>query len=108
MGKDRPFLWTIECTLAFEKLKKRLTEAPILRTPDPEKEFYLYTDASGYACGAALTQKDENGKEYEVGYYSKLFSGAELNYTISEKECLAFLRGVKNWHIHKNESISLK
>ncbi len=100
VGKDRPFLWTIECTIAFEELKKRLTEAPILRTPDPEKEFYLYTDASGYACGATLTQKDENGKEYVVGYYSKLFSGAELNYTISEKECLAILRGIKNWHIY--------
>ena len=49
--KDVDFLWTVECQAAFEKLKERLTSAPILRPPDLSKRFYLYTDASGYALG---------------------------------------------------------
>ena len=81
--KDVDFLWTVECQAAFEKLKERLTSAPILRPPDLSKRFYLYTDASGYALGGTLCQKDEEGREYVVGFYSKLLKGAEINYTIT-------------------------
>ena len=62
--KDVDFLWTVECQESFEKLKERLTSAPILRPPDFSKRFYLYTDASGYALGGTLCQKDEEGREY--------------------------------------------
>ena len=60
----------------------------------------MYTDASGYAYGGTLAQKTEDNKEYVVGYFSRLFKGAELNYTITEKECMAVVICVKYWHIY--------
>ena len=35
------FIWTSECTVAFEEIKKRLVTAPLLHPPDMEKEFFL-------------------------------------------------------------------
>ncbi|GBG59307.1 hypothetical protein CBR_g32320 [Chara braunii] len=33
--KDTPFLWSLHCQLAFARLKKALTRAPVLKLPDP-------------------------------------------------------------------------
>ena len=35
-----------------------------------------------------------------MGYFSRLFKGAELNYTITEKECMAVVICVKSWQIY--------
>ncbi|CAF1017691.1 unnamed protein product [Brachionus calyciflorus] len=49
--------------------------------------FILYTDASGYAPGAILTQKDDDGIEYVCAYASRILKNAEVNYGITENEC---------------------
>ena len=65
-----------EALQAFYTMKKILTSRPILRFPDYSREFLLSTDAStgvlgqdgknvGGGLGAALTQRDESGEEYE-------------------------------------------
>ena len=36
-------------------LKEALLDEPILRYPDPEKPYFLYTDASKYAWAGVLT-----------------------------------------------------
>jgi hypothetical protein len=46
--------WTKECQNAFETLKGKLTQAPILGYPDFDKMFYLFTDASGIGLEAVL------------------------------------------------------
>ena len=50
-------LWTDECSVAFETLKKRLTEAPVLAYPDFGQEFIVEIDASFHGLGAVLSQK---------------------------------------------------
>jgi hypothetical protein len=87
--------WTNDCTIAFNKLKKCLVSAPVLRMPDFTKTFYIYTDASGLALGAILGQIDENGKEFVIIFASRLLKGAELNYSVSEKEMLAVIWAIK-------------
>jgi hypothetical protein len=42
--KDQNFLWTIVCQGAFDTLKLRLIEAPILIRPDFERPFILDVD----------------------------------------------------------------
>lgn len=93
--KDIIFNWNEECQVAFEELKKSLTSQPVLRQPDLEKEFLLYTDASNYAIGAVLSQKDEENREYVISYASRLLKGAEVHYGISEKEALGIVWSVK-------------
>jgi len=56
--KDCTWNWGIEQQNAFETLKKAFTTAPVLRIPNDEDPFKLSTDASDFATGAVLSQKD--------------------------------------------------
>ncbi|GJT20924.1 reverse transcriptase domain-containing protein [Tanacetum coccineum] len=77
-----------ECIQAFEKLKKKLTEAPILIAPDWDLPFELMCDASDFAIGAVLGQRHE--KHFRLIHYaSKTMNEAESHYTTTEKEMLA-------------------
>ena len=100
LQKDKRFVWDDECQKAFDTLKERLTSYPILRHPDPSRQFLLHTDSSGYAIGAILSQVDKDGREYACGYESRLLKGAEVHYGISEKECLAVCFGVKKFRVY--------
>ena len=46
--KDVEFKWTPECENCFQILKECLQQAPILKYPDPQASYTLYTDASKY------------------------------------------------------------
>jgi hypothetical protein len=59
--KDKKFEWTTECQEAFDTMKKRFTEEPVLLMPDQSKPFQIESDASKVATGAVLTQLDSNG-----------------------------------------------
>jgi transposase InsO family protein len=98
--KDRPFEWTTECIQAFEELKKRFLEAPILMMPDQDQPFYLETDASGFASGAVLMQKDINGHLHSCGYLSRTFSETEQRYQIYDRELLALIRALEEWKVY--------
>ncbi len=64
-----------EARLAFNTIKKLMSNPPILRYPDPDKPYTVISDASINGCGAILVQDD-----HLVAYYSYRFSGAERNY----------------------------
>ena len=54
LKKGVKFKWNFEREKNFEELKKRLTSAPLLQYPDPQKPYQLETDASDLAIGAVL------------------------------------------------------
>ncbi|GAQ92482.1 hypothetical protein KFL_010250020 [Klebsormidium nitens] len=56
--------WVTDEQKAFELLKLKLTEAPVLRRPDFTRPFELHTDWSATGLGAVLAQRDKEGKEY--------------------------------------------
>ena len=58
----------------------------LLTYPDPNKSFHIETDASDYQVGAIIKQ---DGKP--IAYFSKKLHGAQLNYTVVEKEMLAIV-----------------
>jgi hypothetical protein len=80
--KEIPFRLSSACNDAFVQLKSLLLEFPILRQPDHSKPFYIYTDASGNALGAILSQIDDNSNEYVCKYASRLLKGAGIYYGI--------------------------
>jgi transposase InsO family protein len=88
--------WSQECTYAFEALKMKLTNAPIMNTPNFEKPFILELDACEYGLGAVLTQEyDEN--KYVIAYGSRTLSTAERNYGATEREALAIVWATKHF-----------
>ena len=82
-------IWNDSCDVAFQSLKQRLCSPPVLRGPDFTKEFILQTDASDVAVGAVLSQKDEEGHDHPVAYFSRKLLPREVRYSTIEKECLA-------------------
>ncbi|GJX48775.1 reverse transcriptase domain-containing protein [Tanacetum coccineum] len=60
LEKETPFIFSTECREAFKTLKKKLTEAPILVSPDWDLPFEIMCDASDFAVGAVLGQRAEN------------------------------------------------
>lgn len=90
LKKGVPFKWS-ECQQrAFHTLKTALTTQPVLAHFNPSLEVEIHTDASSYGLGAVLIQKHED-KEHVVAYASRALSKPELNYPITEKECLAII-----------------
>ncbi|GJR13861.1 reverse transcriptase domain-containing protein [Tanacetum coccineum] len=57
LEKNTPFIFSDECIQAFQTLKKKLIEAPILIAPDWDLPFELMCDASDFAIGAVLGQR---------------------------------------------------
>jgi hypothetical protein len=57
LEKDKEFKWTASCQDSFEELKKRLTTAPVLVTPDLQKSFDIYCDVSRQGLGCVLMQE---------------------------------------------------
>ena len=97
LKKDTPFVWSGECQTAFNELKRRFTEEPVLIMPDHSKPFQIEADASKYASGAVLTQCDVNGDRHPMAFISKTFSATERNYEIYDRELLAIVRALEEW-----------
>nr|GEU70782.1 reverse transcriptase domain-containing protein [Tanacetum cinerariifolium] len=83
-----------ECVEAFQTLKRKLTEAPILIAPDWDMPFELMYDASNFAIGAVLGQHQD--KHFRPMHYAiKTMTEAESNYTTTEKEMFAVVKLLK-------------
>ena len=102
MRKDTPFTWMKQCHLAFNMLKDKFCEAPILCYPDCSKPYTLFTDASKHRWVGVLTQEFETevkGKVlkelHPIAYVSGLFWGSQLNWAALTKEAYAIYLSVK-------------
>ncbi|GKA61807.1 reverse transcriptase domain-containing protein [Tanacetum coccineum] len=88
LEKNTPFIFLEDSIQAFQTLKKKLTEAPILIAPNWDQPFELMCDASDYAIGVVLGQRIE--KHFRpIHYASKMMTESETNYKTTEKEMLA-------------------
>ena len=83
--KGRPFIWGDEQQKAFDEIKSRLLNPPVLSMPDKRGRFLLYWDTSKFATGSALYQV-QNGKPKLIANASKRMPKAARNYSITELE----------------------
>ena len=96
-SKKVPFYWNDECQKAFETLKQKLTETPVLTKVKLGSELELHTDASNFHVGAVLMQREPDGL-HPVGYYSKKLNKCEQKYTTSDKEALGIVKATRFFH----------
>lgn len=96
LQKDREFVWTEQCQVAFSGLQHALYEALVLSTADPASPLILDTDASGLGVGGVLSQV---GLEVErvVAYFSRAFNRAEWRYCVTCRELLAVVLSIRHF-----------
>ncbi|MBW0554230.1 hypothetical protein O181_093945 [Austropuccinia psidii MF-1] len=87
----------------YEKIRKALTEAPLLLTPDWNIPFKLYIDAWGDGLRAALHQVqiiDDKPTEGPVCYISRLIKPTESRYGASQMDCLCLVWTLEKLHYY--------
>ena len=77
LKKDILFEWTETHTVAMDQLAHAVATNPILQQLNYECPFFLEVDASQFATGAVLSQKDDWGRLRPVGSVSCSFNQAE-------------------------------
>jgi hypothetical protein len=104
--KDVDFKWDDERKDDFNNIKDFISRAPVLRSPDFNREFSLYTFAFDQSLVAVLTQKDDDNNEAPVSFMSTNLQGAELNYPTIDKQPYVVYKAVKHFrsYILKNHA----
>jgi len=82
---------------AIETLKTAFVTAPVVNHPDFSRRFYMQCDASDTGVGAVLFQLDDQGNERPIESFSQKLNKCQKNYSVTEKECLAAILGVKRF-----------
>ncbi|GJZ49604.1 putative reverse transcriptase domain-containing protein [Tanacetum coccineum] len=90
--KSKTFDWDEEQDNAFQTLKDKLYNAPVLALPNGPKDFMVYCDASGLGLGCVLMQR---GKV--IAYASRELKIHEKNYTTHDLELGAVVFALKIW-----------
>ncbi|GFO27412.1 Zinc finger protein [Plakobranchus ocellatus] len=98
-GQPNVVNWGDSQERACNSLKVAVTSKPALQLPDVNKKFVLRTDASDRGLGAALMQENE-GTLFPVAYASKKLTDRERKYSVTEREALAIVRGVKTFLLY--------
>ncbi len=94
---DVAWSWGAAQQAAFDALKLAIRSGPVLALPDPSLPFVVHTDASGFAIGAVLQQKQADGTLRPLAFLSKKMLDAETRYPTHEQELLAIISALKTW-----------
>ncbi|GJY73055.1 putative reverse transcriptase domain-containing protein [Tanacetum coccineum] len=90
--KNKKFNWGEEQESAFQLLKQKLCDAPILALPEGSDDFVVYCDASIKGLGVVLMQRTK-----VIAYASRQLKVHEKNYTTHDLELGAVVFALKIW-----------
>ncbi|KAK3880561.1 hypothetical protein Pcinc_014957 [Petrolisthes cinctipes] len=99
LSTKRTFQWTDDCQKAFQSLKVLLSSAPVLRTPNQNKPFYIHVEASDLGVGAVLLQKKNDEVLHPLCYYSQKFKSNKKSYATIEKEALGIVLATEKFGV---------
>jgi hypothetical protein len=97
--QDVPFSWGVQQQHLFKTLKAAIISNPILTIPHDNAPWCVKSDCSDDALGNILSQ-EVDVKWLTVAFLSKLLSSAEQNYKFYDKELLAIMSCLKEWHLY--------
>ena len=81
--------------MSFERIKRVICEAPVLASPDYMKEFLIFSFSSKHTIAVVLLQKNDEGFEQPIEFFSKSLRDVELRYDITEKQAYAMVKALK-------------
>ena len=93
LEKDIQWHWDSEQQSAFELLKEKVSNAPVLRYYDPKKDLVMSVDASSKGLGSVILQKGQ-----PIAYASRALTKAQQNYAQIEKETLGITFACNRFH----------
>ena len=97
MISKNEFRWEFEQEEAWNKLKKNIAEAPVLKYYNPEKDILVSSDSSKSGIGCVLLQREK--EEWNpVAYASRTMTKAERSYAQIEKETLCIVYAHERFH----------
>ncbi|GKD70907.1 putative reverse transcriptase domain-containing protein [Tanacetum coccineum] len=97
--KNKKYSWGKDQELAFQLLKQKLCEAPILALLEGDDNFVVYCDASLQGLGAMLMQREK-----VIAYASRRLKPHEENYTTHDLEFGAVVFALKDWRHYMYET----
>ena len=107
LRKKNYFVWTNECQIAFEMLKKQVANIVELRHFDVHKDIRIVCDASRNGLGAVLEQLGTGGWR-PISIASRFLNAAEKKYSTNEVEMLSVAWGLeyfKNYIFGRNITV---
>nr|GFB55450.1 putative reverse transcriptase domain-containing protein [Tanacetum cinerariifolium] len=90
--KDKMFVWGEDQEMAFQILKQKLCDAPILALPEGNDDLIIYCDVSIQGLGVVLIQREK-----VITYASRQLKPHEENYTTHDLELGAVVFALKIW-----------
>ncbi|GFR23918.1 uncharacterized protein K02A2.6 [Trichonephila clavata] len=100
--KNVRFLWSKDCQVAFEQIKKEICSPKVLVHYDPSLSLTLASDASPVVCGigCVLSHVYPDGSERPIAFASRTLSGSEKKYSQIDKEALSIVWAVKKFYLY--------
>ncbi|GKA40296.1 RNA-directed DNA polymerase [Tanacetum coccineum] len=90
--KSGRFMWTSEAAKAFDILKAKVTEAPVLALPNFNEVFQVECDAFGAGIGGVLSQNQQ-----PIAFFSEKLNDARRKYSTYDKEFYAIVHSLDTW-----------
>jgi len=100
LKKDSKVKWIVEAKQVFEEIKMALTRTPILTSPKIDRDFIIFSFASEHTIAAILLQKDDQGSEKSIAFFSKALRDTPLKYQIMEKQAYALVKAIKDFRVY--------
>jgi hypothetical protein len=100
LRKGNEVKWTIESRNSFDLIKKALTEAPILISNDYSKDFLIFSISSIDIVAVVLLQRNVEGLEQPISFFSRALRDAEIKYDMMEKQAYALVKALKTFRVY--------
>ncbi len=88
--KAKPWHWDEIHQKAFDQVKATICQDVVLAYPDYSKPFEIFTDALEKQLGIVITQENR-----PLAFYSRKLSDTQKRYSVTKKELLAIVEGLK-------------
>jgi hypothetical protein len=90
--KGARFIWTTKCEESFQQLKHILTNAPLLKIADPNKNFLVCTNSRKEGLIGFLMKEG-----HVIFYKSRKLNEHEINYLTHDLELASIVHDLKMW-----------
>ncbi len=89
--KTKTFFWIKECQKAWELIKQKHIETPMLISPNQQVEFHVHTNASLLIVRTMLSQNLTRKSDQSVVYASRVLNIVQQKQNTIEREALAMV-----------------